>query len=237
MGMREQVRLEPDQGVSVSVSEGAAPGKKHLVVTVHGIRTYGNWQERLENLLKTASAGKIEVRNYHYGYFSLIAFFLPPVRWLVTRRFRARLLEQCREKKWERIDLVGHGFGTHLIGWGLVGLEPDLRPKINTIILAGSVLKPSFKWYRLFPVWVSRVVNECGAKDSVLVLNRIFVWFTGLGLAGRAGFTGIVGSQFRNRYYLFGHSGYFLGKDGKENDDFMRERWVPLLMADDPIAV
>jgi hypothetical protein len=28
---------------------------KHLVVTVHGIRTFGGWQERLERLLNEES--------------------------------------------------------------------------------------------------------------------------------------------------------------------------------------
>lgn len=206
---------------------------RHLVITVHGIRTYGDWQERLERLLNTQAGGTIAVRNYHYGYFSVIAFCVPPIRWLVTRRFRIRLHEQSVEQKWERIDLVGHSFGTHMIAWGLLGINPPSRPKIHTIILAGSVLKSSFDWDELVPKYVGRVVNECGTKDSVLILNQIFVLFTGL--AGRFGFTGMEGARLRNRYYAFGHSGYFLGKDGKKNDDFMRDRWLPLLTKDDPI--
>jgi len=45
---------------------------RHLVITVHGIRTLGRWQERLEALLKNADSS-IEVFNYKYGYFSLLA--------------------------------------------------------------------------------------------------------------------------------------------------------------------
>jgi hypothetical protein len=52
---------------------------------------------------------------------------------------------------------------------------------------------------------------------------------------GRVGFTAMEGARFRNRYYALGHSGYFLDKDGKSNDDFMRERWIPLLTTNDPI--
>ena len=32
---------------------------RHLVITVHGIRTFGNWQERLEVLLQN----RVEVRS------------------------------------------------------------------------------------------------------------------------------------------------------------------------------
>jgi hypothetical protein len=64
-----------------------------LVITVHGIRTFGNWQERLEALLKDAPTldDDIEVYHYKYGYFSALVFIFPPTRWVVTRRFRKEL--------------------------------------------------------------------------------------------------------------------------------------------------
>jgi hypothetical protein len=44
--------------------------QSHLIVTVHGIRTYGHWQERLEALvLAEASDTPIEFVNYKFGYF------------------------------------------------------------------------------------------------------------------------------------------------------------------------
>ncbi len=44
---------------------------------MHGIRTYGNWQADLKNLLEAAEPG-ITVLNYQFGYFSSLAFLLPP---------------------------------------------------------------------------------------------------------------------------------------------------------------
>lgn len=63
---------------------------KHLVVTVHGIRTFGGWQERLEALLTQDRSNQsgTQVVNYRYGYFSVLAFLIPPLRLLVVRRFR-----------------------------------------------------------------------------------------------------------------------------------------------------
>jgi WD40 repeat protein len=210
---------------------------KHLVITVHGIRTFGGWQERLEKLLKDQvnpeDLGCLEINNYKFGWFSVIGFLIPFSRWLVVRRFRSELLRCANKTKWDRIDLVGHSFGTHLIGWGLYSMKPDERPQVHTIVFAGSVLKPSFPWLDLFGSCLYRLVNDCGIHDRVLVLNQIVVLFTGM--AGRVGFAGMTGDTFQNRYFPFGHSGYFENSAGPD-DIFMKEKWVTLLMQDAAIA-
>jgi WD40 repeat protein len=205
-------------------------GLRHLVITVHGIRTFGQWQERLSKLLRL-SEPTIAVYNYHYGYFSVIAFMIPFLRWLVTRRFRQALLDITTDSRWDRVDIVAHSFGTHLVAWGLHGMAPERRPDIHTIIFAGSVLKPRFPWRDVTGSNGPRLVNECGIRDNVLVLNQLFVLFSGM--AGRVGFTGMTGERYTNRYFDFGHSGYFLVK-GASSDEFMHARWVPLLILADP---
>ena len=66
-----------------------------------------------------------------------------------------------------RIDLVAHSFGTYLAASALRHL-PEGR-KIHTVIFAGSVLPPSFPWYKYLQSGaVGRVINECGWNDSVL---------------------------------------------------------------------
>jgi putative serine esterase DUF676 len=103
---------------------------RHIVVTVHGIRTYGDWQERLEGLL---SKEGIEVHNYKYGYYSIAAFIFPPTRWLITRRFRKWLLSLMEPVSAHcRLDIVAHSFGTHLVSWALKGLA-NKRPKVHTL--------------------------------------------------------------------------------------------------------
>jgi hypothetical protein len=114
---------------------------KHIVVSIHGIRTYGSWQERLGALLRSHDES-IEYHAYTYGYFSIFAFLIPPIRWLVVRNFRRTLLQLCHDNPGARIDLVAHSFGTHICAWSIV--PGALRPHIHTIILAGSVLKPQF---------------------------------------------------------------------------------------------
>src|SRR6266478_5646993 len=129
---------------------------RHLIITVHGIRTFGQWQERLERLLKERQPD-IEVFNYKYGYLSVIAFIIPFLRWKVTSRFQHKLLRVVRKQSWNRIDIVAHSFGTHLVAKGLLGIAEADRPQIHTIIFAGSVLKSKLNWDELLDGWVGRV--------------------------------------------------------------------------------
>jgi len=201
---------------------------KHVVVTVHGIRTFGQWQQRLASMLISVDP-EIEIHSYSYGYFSVIAFLVPPLRWLVTKRFRT-CLENILGSREDigRLDLVGHSFGTHLIGWALRQRGSKQLPPVHTVILAGSVLRQSFDWAPLFQSGqVDRVINECGINDSILVLNQVAVLFTGM--AGRLGFQGMTGRRLFNRYYKGGHSLYF-EQNGAPVDSFMRERWLSILL-------
>lgn len=205
-------------------------GSKHLVIVVHGIRTFGGWQERLGALLKQEDPS-VEVRRYKYGYFSALAFALAPVRFIETRRFRAALTALLKGSHWDRIDIVAHSFGTHIVSWALRGMKPEKRQRIHTLILAGSVLKPNFRWDELVGGSIWRLVNECGTRDAILLLSQMIPL---TGMAGRVGFYGMSGDNFVNRYHRLGHSGYFL-KDGRPSDTFMRENWLPLLIGSTPV--
>ncbi|MEA2630573.1 MAG: hypothetical protein QOE66_792, partial [Chloroflexota bacterium] len=206
----------------------AGRGSNHLVITVHGIRTYGDWQGDLKGLLEAAEPG-VTVLNYQYGYFSSLAFLVPPLRWLVARRFRkffAHAIESMPEGA--RVDLVAHSFGTYLAASAIPHVPKGRR--IHTIILAGSVLRPSFPWYKYQQAGCfGRVVNECGWDDTILLLCQSTALM--MGMAGRVGFQGMVGGQFMNRYYRFGHGGYF-----DRDHRLMRENWLPLLTGDAPIT-
>jgi WD40 repeat protein len=178
------------------------------------------------------SVEETEVCHYRYGFFTVVAFLIPPLRWLATRQFRAELVHQANRKRWSRIDIVAHSFGTHLVGWGLLRLPEARRPKIHTLIFAGSVLKTTYP-VRELGRCVHRLANDCGIKDNVLLLNQLLVLFTGM--AGRVGFVGMEGEHFRNRYFNFGHGGYFKQSESGSSD-FMRESWLPLLASDSSIV-
>jgi WD40 repeat protein len=196
----------------------------HLVITVHGIRTYGDWQESLKRLVAERKP-EIEFANYKYGFFSLLAFLIPILRWIEVLRFQRELKELVRTHPNSRIDIVAHSFGTHIVAWGLRRFVPSKRPRVDTIVFCGSVLRPTFSWADLLADgYVRRIVNECATKDWPLVLSQLFVLLTGA--AGLFGFKGMETDRFRNSWYRFGHSGFF-------SNDFMSKRWVPIFAGDE----
>jgi tetratricopeptide (TPR) repeat protein len=199
----------------------------HLVITVHGIRTNGDWQDELKTLLEAAEPG-VTVRSFRYGFFSSLAFLIPPLRWLMGRQFRSFFVQEVRSvPEGARIDLVAHSFGTYLAASALKCLPAGKT--IHTVIFAGSVLPVSFPWYKYLQAGtVGRVVNECGWDDWVLVLCQSTALL--MGMAGRIGFHGMIGDRFVNRYYRWGHGGYF-----DSQRPFMRDEWVPLLTGSGPV--
>jgi len=199
---------------------------KQILITVHGIRTFGQWQERLGGLLRKAGSSA-HIVHFKYGYFSSAAFLIPPLRYFMVRRFARAVMQLSLANPDATISFVAHSFGTHLVGWALQRLARGRPFPGDIVLLAGSVLKPTFPWNDLIARGAVRtVVNECGIYDTILVLNQLVA--LGTGMAGRLGFIGLLDDRFANNYFAFGHSGYFL-KDKAPDDEFMDRRWVPLL--------
>jgi hypothetical protein len=208
----------------------ASPAR--ILVTVHGIRTFGQWQDRLRKLTLAANPD-ILVENYGYGYFSVIAFVIPLFRWLAVRSFRNNLKALMRAHEGASFTFVAHSFGTHLVAHALRGMKPDERPDVELIILSGSVLRSAFDWTSLMnpapgTPGIRRVINDCGLNDSVLIMSQAGVLFTGM--AGRVGFYGFTGADLVNRFFPGGHSHYFM-PPGDDPDAFMKRYWVPVLAA------
>lgn len=204
---------------------------QRIVVSVHGIRTFGQWQTRLAHLLRDRCPS-IRTETYGYGYFSAIAFLFPPLRWLATLHFRKDLIRLLERFPDAQVDLVAHSFGTHLVGFSIRRLNPKYRNRIHTIVLAGSVLRSDFPWAQLIDAGcVQRVVNDCGVDDAVLILSQFLVLFTGM--AGRVGFGGTTNDRFINRFFRGGHSHYFVPSD---QQDFLEARWLPILEKHDSVV-
>src|ERR1700724_308558 len=139
--------------------------RKEILITVHGIRTFGQWQNRLKALVQKENPAVI-VEAYGYGYFAAPAFVFPPFRWFQVRTFRRHLRNLLRQHGDVSVSIVAHSFGTYIVARGLRGLKTDEIPKVRNLILSGSVLKSNFNWSALFQTGrVQRVVNECGLND------------------------------------------------------------------------
>ena len=82
----------PSSSIQSSIQSSV---QRHLIITVHGIRTFGQWQERLESLVRRVNGSSdthLSVLNYKFGYFSALAYLSVILRWITVRRFRQELL-------------------------------------------------------------------------------------------------------------------------------------------------
>lgn len=192
------------------------------LITIHGIRTNGKWQQELVEEVKkySRSFNFVEVK---YGFFDLISFVLPWSRAKKIREVAAELVRVIEENKSTEINIVAHSFGTQIVSEAFKSLSES--SKVNNVILCGS---PMCNMESIDHV-VSRserTVNECGGADFVLLFARLFA--VGLGDAGRIGFTKANTHKFVNRYFNGGHGLYF---DVVETGDlFVKKYWMPILL-------
>src|SRR6266481_5598890 len=203
---RERSESEKPPVIALRV-EGVEPSKKpsHAVILIHGIRTQGEWQQRVKGILEDPDTTVIPTR---FEFFDLVSFLLP----MNALRMRPvnRILRQIRVvNSWDHISkltLVCHSFGTWIAA-KILEQHPDLW--FHRLVLCGSVIPDSFEWDRyagqLGEVGSpGHVVNECGMNDILPVLAASITW--GYGSSGRFGFGHAL---VTDRFHQVGHSGYF----------------------------
>lgn len=189
-------------------------------ITVHGIRTFGQWQERLKKIVQS-EAEYIKFHTYKYGYFAVLFFAIPYFQKREVVKLQKTLLRLFESQPNKKFIVFAHSFGTFLIAKALAQISASgVSLNIKTIVLCGSVLKSDFDWSFLDKYPELTLINECGTGDGILCLSEALVPMTGM--AGRTGFYGISSDSFMNRYYSGGHSLYF------EGDGFMKANWLPL---------
>lgn len=197
-----------------------------VLVTIHGIRTYGKWQERLSESLRGYSRTfkSIEVK---YEFVDLLSFFFPVTRRKSIEKNVNRLLSEMVRHSDSDIYVVAHSFGTLIVSEALRIWQQEGRKKMVCVILAGSPMDREADIEHIISASV-RTVNECGTFDLALIFARLFG--LGLGDAGRGGFLRANSDQFVNRYHRGGHSLYFK-KVGK-GAYFFEKYWFRLLTLD-----
>lgn len=186
------------------------------VVSVHGIRTAGQWQRDFEEIIEKET--QYSYKSFNYGYFSGIKFLIPTLRKRIVKRFRDDIEYYINNNPGQEIIFFSHSFGTYILKSCLEKIEPS-DCKINAIVLSGSVISEKYDW----SVVKSRhsieyIVNDCGFNDNVLLASKMFS--PDMGMAGRVGFEGML---VENRYFKGGHS--FIS----DRDEIMREFWLPVV--------
>lgn len=202
--------------------------KDICVVTVHGIRTFGHWQSRLEAIVCNR-ASFVGFESYKYGYFTIFSFLIPYLQRREVKKLTSHLRQLFLDSGKKKLVIFCHSFGTYLVAHALKQLSgEDDAPYIDKLVLSGSVLKADFDWAFVKKFEGMKVINECGTNDYVLWLSEAFIPKTGM--AGKTGFYGFHSEKFMNRYFKGGHDLYFKG------DTFMEENWLPLISAEEIIT-
>ncbi|MGH7154418.1 MAG: hypothetical protein ACREF3_10880, partial [Acetobacteraceae bacterium] len=211
-------------------------GVRHLVITIHGIQTYGRWQERLKALLNVdgrwrSGQSENQVVSYKFGVFTIASFCIAWFRHRAADQFRLYLDSLFETGGNQRVDIIAHSFGTYLALEALASRKLSREVRIHTAIFCGSVISPNRDLSHIVGPGrvIGRLINECRIFDRILPLALLP---GGLGMAGRIGLQGLEGYAIWNRYHRLGHSGYFMRRRHLPYDGFMCRWWVPLLLTE-----
>lgn len=184
----------------------------HVVILVHGIRTYAPWQNTLRTELERKGV-KVELTNY--GYFDLFRFLLPiqKIRLSAINRIWISIRDVRKLYPHAKISFLAHSFGTYIVA-SVLRREFDLRA--HRIIFCGSVVRYDFPFHEIADRFASPIINEVGSKDYLPALAESVTW--GYGSAGTYGFRS---PRIRDRWHNdTGHSQFL-------TDAFCKRFWVP----------
>jgi hypothetical protein len=201
--------------------------KDRVLISVHGIRTYGQWQTNLSKEISDYSRS-FECVEIKYGFTDLLSFLIPKLRNRAVEKAAQRVIGQIRKNQNRDIFIVAHSFGTLVVEHAI--RTGDFSNPLKAVILCGSPLGHAENIDKL--VQSSEItINECGIHDTVLLFARFFG--LGLGDAGRVGFERENSDSFRNRYFSGGHGLYF-GKFG-EGATFYERFWLPFIISGEDV--
>lgn len=194
-----------------------------VLITIHGIRTHGGWQESLQQEMKAHSRGfdYVEVK---YGFTDLISFAVPFIRAKKAREAARQVRTALAENAGKSVYIVAHSFGTLVLSEALK--ELDSPGNLKCVVLCGSPLSHHANIDHIVDA-AEVTVNECGGRDLILLAARLFL--LGLGDAGRVGFRRANTAKFLNRFFKGGHSLYFSSYGA---DSFYNIFWTPMLTED-----
>jgi pimeloyl-ACP methyl ester carboxylesterase len=160
-----------------------------IVVTLHGIRTRGQWQKQITPYL--ARYGLIP---YHldYGFFGVLSFLLPWTRANRVQWLRTELRDLMDRTGAKRVSLIAHSFGTWLALEVLQAENGNVR--FDRVVLTGSIVRRDFPWGStlLRKRWLQAVRNERTTGDWVVRAAELFSRLAGP-IAPRAGASGANG--------------------------------------------
>lgn len=192
-----------------------AIGRPHTVcVTLHGIRTHGEWQEKLK-LLLDQNYDNIKTEVLSFGFKDVFTFIFPVFLKSRAKEYIKRQIDDLLPEYRSSIRiLVAHSFGTFIVA-NLLKSNPTYE--FDRVILCGSIVPEKFDWETLKNFPKGGLINDCGSEDIWPVLAK-----AGGTDYGDSGISGFTSHKVDDRYHKCGHDGFF-------DDDFMETFWLPFI--------
>ena len=148
------------------------------VISIHGVRSKGKWQEELEEYIKDSGRTDIKYMPYNYGWIPAVFCVIPFFRKHYIKKFKKWSKHQFSFLHRQNNVVVAHSFGTYIIFHALKQIE---WLKIKKLLLFGSVLHCRENFDDMIPDTIKEVYNFHSLEDEVCKYNP-------LGHAGHWGF-------------------------------------------------
>lgn len=194
---------------------------KKILVTVHGIRTYADWNAEIT---MNASANGWTVAPFQYGFVDFDVFFNTRKSQRILDDFREFLVD-VKSRYPGHISIIAHSFGTYLVWKYLTGFENEPPVSVDTLILAGSVLNENLDLEKVRDR-VGYIIHEVAPNDFWAPWGKRLSLYRNpdLGKAGLQGFTKKPDFLSESRNEVFTHNNVI-------KRDVVVQRWLPHLEA------
>lgn len=205
-----------------SVRDVSYTEKKLAILTVHGINTFGDWQEKLAKYHDQSVGEDLSNLPFKHPGIDPLTFIIPSKRNKIIKDFVQDLIFWLERNKAKDIVCFSHSFGTYILVKALEQIPEDLIKPISMVVLSGSVLKENYDFRKLLDSSNITIVNEVSKDDIPLLFSKSVV--LGTGMAGRIGFNRFAGERLIQRFFNGGHSWYF-----NDENTFIEDYWIPIL--------
>lgn len=196
---------------------------KRVVITIHGIRTRGEWQKQLAPVLARHDFIPYPL---DYGRFSAPAFLISSRRESKLAWFHREYDRICDQERIVRPSVIAHSFGTYLVAQ-LLDRYPEV--KFDKVIFAGSIANETFDWADA--IEKNRILyirNEYATKDIWPGVARKVI--PDAGHSGSKGFSCPPHRHLSQEPFKIDHSGTFFDGHFKEWIQYVKQ---PLLSVSD----
>ena len=198
-----------------NVATAALNNRKHVVISLHGIQTRGDWQKRLSADL---SSSELVTESLDYGTFWFFQMLIPSIRRKKIDWFLQQYTTITERYPNAITSIVAHSFGTYMVA-NAMRIYPQV--KFFRVVLCGAIVEPNYPWDQIIANGqATNVLNEYGGQDfwAGIVANTV----EDSGPSGRTGFTIQHPNLLQHKYPGFRHSDYF-------NPLHYREYWIPFI--------